>query len=229
MLALCVSVKTNKNLVAETDLSQDDQTLYASSSQTAYSCDYDPASSSINSPPKTLILGMNTENHTTRTLLISKKAPGMLLISRGSTANIDPAAADLSSGHSQIRAFDLNNVPTNGYQYDTDGILLGWGLRNSVRVAEHPDTGGIYSVENSADQLAREGQDIYQENPGEEMNYHTWAPSAIPENEDPVIGSQFSNSTANDNLCVSHQAPRLTFQAHMAPLDIKSNNSGNDG
>lgn len=74
----------------------------------------------------TVVTGMNTDDHTTRTLLISQKVDGMLLISRGSTANIDPAAEMLSSGHSQIKAFNLNNITADGYSYDTDGLRLGY-------------------------------------------------------------------------------------------------------
>ena len=72
----------------------------------------------------------------------------MLLISRGSTSNIDLAAEKLSSGHSQIKAFNLTNITADGYSYNTDALRLGWGLRNSVGIAEHPITGGIFSVEN---------------------------------------------------------------------------------
>ena len=127
---------------------------------------------------RTLVAGMTTEDHTTRTLLLSQKADNLLLISRGSTSNIDTLAEDLSSGHSQLKAFDLSNVTDSGYQFDTEGLRLGWGLRNSVGVAEHPDTGGIYSVENSVDQIMREGRDVHQDNPGEEM-VKTMHPSPI--------------------------------------------------
>ena len=104
----------------------------------------------------------------------------MLLISRGSTSNIDPEAESLASGHSQIRAFNLANVTSSGYQYDTDGLRLGWGLRNSVGVAEHPLTGGIYSVENSVDEIERDGINIHQNNPGEELNYLTFPRELMP-------------------------------------------------
>lgn len=112
---------------------------------------------------------MTTSDHTTRTLVLSQKVNGSLLISRGSTSNVDLLAATLSSGHSQIKAFDLNTVTDLGYDFNSEGKLLGWGLRNSVGVVEHPDTGGIYSVENSVDQIMREGKDVHQDNPGEEM------------------------------------------------------------
>lgn len=180
---------------------------------------------------------MNTDDHTTRTLLMSQKVDGMFLISRGSTSNIDPAAEMLSSGHSQIKAFNLTNMTADGYFYDTDGLRLGWGLRNSVGVAEHPTTGGIYSVENSVDQATRDGQDVHEDNPGEEMNFHgylngteysaqgsnygypycfaAWAPSDLPDNSNLTVGSQFAigfmNNTINDTYCGEQTPPRLTF------------------
>ena len=79
-----------------------------------------------------VVTGMNTDDHTTRTLLMSQKVDGMLLVSRGSTSNIDPAAEVLSSGHSQIKAFNLNNITANGYSYDTDGLRLGYAHFGAV-------------------------------------------------------------------------------------------------
>ena len=117
-------------------LSMDGKTLYASSAEAAYSWNYDSTTSSVGDTNTTLVSGMSTQDHTTRTLLISQKVNGTLLISRGSTANIDPLAEELASGHSQIKAFDLNNITSEGYQFNTDGLRLGWGLRNSVGVVE---------------------------------------------------------------------------------------------
>ncbi|KAL9100409.1 MAG: hypothetical protein Q9163_004207, partial [Psora crenata] len=158
---------------------------------------------------------MGNSDHTTRTLLISQFADGTLYVSRGSNENIDPAAADITSGRSQIKAFDLNNLPRGGYDYTTGGRLLGWGLRNSVGVAEHPGTGGIYSVENSVDSFFRDGVDVHEDNPGEEMNYHgtllnntyrgqggnygypncfaAWNATALPNSRNPRTGSSFAN------------------------------------
>jgi glucose/arabinose dehydrogenase len=97
---------------------------------------------------------MTNDDHTSRTLLVPQNVDGLILISRGSTSNVDFEAQFLSSGRSQIRAFNVTNA-TSPYNYTTDGLRLGWGLRNSVGVAEEPVTGGIYSVENSADQISR--------------------------------------------------------------------------
>lgn len=203
------------------------------------------------SEPATLIANMTTSDHTTRTLLLSRKVNGTMIVTRGSTSNIDPLAENITTGHSQIKAFNLLNR-TSTYDFDTDGKLLGWGLRNDVGIDEDPIMGGIYSVENSVDEMERDGQDIHQNNPGEELNflgylngtqyheqganfgypgcYAAWNVSAIPNNTGLEVGSQFaigdSNSTLNDTYCASTAAPRLTFQAHMAPLDILFNEAG---
>lgn len=189
---------------------------------------------------------MSNGDHTTRTLLMSEKQPGILVVSRGSNSNIDIEAESLASGRSQIKAFDTNNFTSDSqpYEFTSSGRLLGWGLRNSVGVAEEPLTGGVYSVENSADEVDRDGVDIHQNNPGEEMNYlgflngstehqggnygypycYALWNASIPDHAGLTVGSQFSleqNATINDTFCAQDRvAPRLTFQAHMAPLDI---------
>ena len=106
-------------------LSSDGRTLYASDPTAAYSWAYNPMTG-LAAHQTTLVTGMNTDDHTTRTLLISEKAVNTLLVSRGSTSNIDPLASNISTGHSQIKAFDLRQVPANGYQFDTDGVRLGY-------------------------------------------------------------------------------------------------------
>lgn len=154
---------------------------------------------------------------------------------------MDMVAQQLSSGHSQIKAFDIGNLPSGRpYDYPSEGRLLGWGLRNSVGVAEHPVTGGIFSVENSADQLKRNGTDIHQDNPGEEMNYHgllddsmkdhggnygypdcfaLWG-TDIPDQGNLTVGSQFvlnPTDTLNDTTCSEeYVSPRLTFQVRLS-------------
>lgn len=57
--------------------------------------------------------------------------------------------------------------------------------------------------------------------------FAAWNVSEIPENGHLVIGSQFAidqvnaSDMKNDTYCAVQTAPTLTFQAHMAPLDIK--------
>ncbi|KAL2353962.1 hypothetical protein BJ546DRAFT_88896 [Cryomyces antarcticus] len=253
----CLSVGTSHDVILDSSLthgialSRDGRTLYASSPEAVFSWAYDPASSRNSSGPSVIVNNMNTSDHTTRTLLLPNRAPGMLVVTRGSTSNLDLETLDVSTGHSQVKAFNLTNA-TATYNFDTDGLLMGWGLRNEVGVAEEPLTGGIWGVENSVDNLMRDGQDIHQNNPGEELNflgyvngttspeqgtnfgyptcYAAWNVSAIPNNTGLQVGSQFAigtpNATVNDTLCAERAAPRLTFQAHMAPLDILFNRNG---
>jgi glucose/arabinose dehydrogenase len=176
----------------------------------------------------------------------------MLLVSRGSSENMDDVAAEITSGHSQIRVFNISDIPDKPFNYPTDGRMLGWGLRNSVGLAEEPTTGGLYSVENSADQLVRQGTDIHQDNPGEELNFHgsldgsstesqggnygyphcfaVWDTANLPDKGNMKVGSQFvldPSPTLNDTTCADEYVPpRLTFEAHMAPLDIKFTSDG---
>ncbi len=196
---------------------------------------------------------MSNSDHTTRTLLMSKQQPGTLLVSRGSQSNEDDEARELSSGHSQIRSFDLTQLDDDSNPYDfLDGHVVGWGLRNSVGVVEHSD-GGLWSVENSVDELHRNGQDIHQDNPAEELNYHgtidkpdgedqggnygyplcysIWGTENFPDQGDLTTADQFPDDDAPGNVtdddCNSEYiSPRLAFQAHTAPLDIKFDESG---
>lgn len=190
--------------------------------------------------------------HTTRTLLLSKKVPDLLVVSRGSEGNIDLETLDVTTGVSTIKAFNISNLTNSAYNHASDGLLLGWGLRNSVGVAEEPTSGGIYAVENSVDNIQRSGQTINENNPGEEMNFlgylngtHSdvqgknhgyptcfaaWNVSEIPDFHG-TTGEQFAmgdqNATVNDTFCQNDRiAPRITFFSHMAPLDIKFNPAG---
>ncbi|KAK1524269.1 uncharacterized protein CCOS01_09356 [Colletotrichum costaricense] len=198
---------------------------------------------------------MSNTDHTTRTLLLSKKSPGILLVSRGSASNIDEAATRQSTGHSQLRAFDIGSLGENSgpLNFPTEGRMLGWGLRNSVGVAEEPVTGGVWTVENSADQLRRNNVDIHTDNPAEELNFHghlsdsnkdqggnygypgcfaVWSTEGFPDKGNMTTGDQFSlnpSRTLNDTTCNSaYVPPRLSFQAHTAPLDIKFTPDGSE-
>lgn len=70
-----------------------------------------------------------------------------------------------------IRAFNVSHISDKPYNYTNDGILLGWGLRNSVGVSEDR-LGGLWSVENSDDFARRDESDIHTNNPADELNWH---------------------------------------------------------
>lgn len=198
---------------------------------------------------------MSNTDHTTRTLLLPRLQPDIIIVSRGSDSNEDADAEDIDSGHSQLRTFNLTGLSSSSDPYDfLDGDVLGWGLRNSVGVAEEPKHGGIWSVENSVDEMRRNGEDIHLDNPGEELNFHgfangsagylddlggnygyplcyaIWGTADFPDLGDLKTGDQFpgaETSTLSDESCnADYVAPRLTFQAHTAPLDILFNKDG---
>ncbi|KAK4201166.1 soluble quino protein glucose/sorbosone dehydrogenase [Triangularia verruculosa] len=240
-------------------LSNGGDILYASTAESVFAWSYNARNAAVTSLPQTLVTNMSNNDLVTRTLLISEKVKGKLIVSRGSAeANRDRAAV-LSSGLSQIRVFDITNrsASESPYNFNTDGDVLGWGLRNSVGVAEHPKTGGIYAVENSEDGVTRNGQDIRENNPGEELNFFgfldeavnanasainnygyphcfaVWDPSEIPNGDGLGVGKQFAveeDNSLTDETCESdYVAPRLTFPAHYAPIDLKFSDGGETG
>ncbi|KAJ4390336.1 hypothetical protein N0V85_007324 [Neurospora sp. IMI 360204] len=222
----CISVSESKTLIDEKTLnhgialSKDGKTLYASSASAVYAWDYDSKAGTV-SGKREIVTNMSNNDLVTRTLLLSQKEDGYLLVSRGSADGNEAQAEVLNNGLSQIRAFDISNVTsstTKAYNYNEDGVVLGWGLRNSVGVGEHPITGGIYAVENSIDGVTRNGKDIHENNPGEELNFFgylngtkehqggnygypkcfaVWDVSEIPENDNLKIGSQFAITEEN--------------------------------
>ena len=234
-------------------LSKDGRTLYASTVDAVYAWQYDPEKGTVGATPRVIVTGMGNDDLVTRTLLISRKEEGKLVVSRGSGETNKDKASMLSNGLSQVRVFDVGRMTTSdkAYAFNTEGRVLGWGLRNSVGVGEHPVTGGIFGVENSVDGVTRNGKDIHENNPGEELNffgfldsttpgnnfgyphcYAVWDASEIPENDGLQVGDQFAqaeNGTLTDEICKTNfTAPRLTFPAHYAPLDIKFNRAGDE-
>jgi glucose/arabinose dehydrogenase len=228
--------------------SGDGKTLYASNVMSVMAWDYDAKAGTVSGGPRTVVTNMSNNDHTTRTLLMSKRQDGMLIVSRGSDENFDIDALDASTGLSQIKVFDLTKLGTTPYNFNTDGRRMGWGLRNAVGVAEEPTQGFVYSVENSIDDITRSGVDIHQNNPGEELNHHgkvtdtnqggnygyprcfaLWDTN-IPNLGNLKVGSQFSmtqNATISDQICQSSFVPpRLTLPAHTAPLDMIFSSDG---
>lgn len=236
-------------------LSFDGRTIYASTPDSVYAYSYDPSSGAIRGDPTTVVDGMQSSVHVTRTLLLSRHSPGYLVISRGSSDNVAHQAHDVDAGVSQVRAFNLNDTSSYPLDFSDDGRVLGWGLRNSVGIDEDPVTGRVYAVETSIDDLERNGELIKEDNPAEELNmlgtvaealereddadapnfgyplcYGVWKVDDIPDHEGLEIGDQFSietNSTLNDTTCAENYVPpRLSFAAHTVPLDMKFTEDG---
>ncbi|KAF3929742.1 hypothetical protein ABW19_dt0200374 [Dactylella cylindrospora] len=252
----CGSLLNRVLIISDTTLnhgltiSADGRTIFASSVSTAWSWSYDPATGSATNR-RTLITGMQAGSggHTTRSLYAAKSNPDLLLVSWGSDGNFDWGAVNINNGRCQIRGYSISQVSTTSINFNAGGTVFGWGLRNSVGIGEDL-AGGIWSVENSADNIVRNGQDVHNNNPAEELNYHglatdtstqranfgypeclaVWQVSDLPNNSGLSTGRQFSNLTGpvTDATCNSQrQAPRISFPSHTAPLDVKFDAQGN--
>ncbi|KAI2630424.1 soluble quino protein glucose dehydrogenase [Xylaria nigripes] len=237
------TIISNPGLNHGLSLTPDDKTLYVSSPSKVWSWTYDATTRQV-SKQKTVININEQPGHATRTIAVSPKNSNIILVSTGSNANWDYAAGSPSTGRAAVKAFDMNQAPTDGYNYDTDGTLVAYGVRNEVGLIFDPN-GHAWGVENSGDEFTRtvnsQEVDIHIDNPAEELNYFgdpesprtpnwfgyptcftVWEPSLFTDTKDLKTGSQFvvaPNDTFNDASCEGiSNPPRLSFQAHAAPI-----------
>lgn len=135
------TVIAQQNLNHGIVLSQDGKTLYASSATQVYAWEYDAATSSVGNASRVVISGMDSKGHVTRTLAFPPNHPSLLIVSHGSNDNYDYDAGNMKVGRSCIKAFNVTNIPTSGYNYASGGYQLGYGLRNGVGLAFDADGG----------------------------------------------------------------------------------------
>lgn len=114
-------------------LSADGTTLYASSMTVVYKWAYNVTTTSVGNATA-IISGMYNGGHPSRTLLIAPHKPNLMLVSQGSNDNWDMDSINPALGRSLMKVFDISAVPKGGYKYNTDGYLMGYGLRNEVGV-----------------------------------------------------------------------------------------------
>jgi hypothetical protein len=126
---------TQRNLNHGIALSLDGKTLFASSATSVFAWTYDATTVSVSETSRTIVSGMDSKGHVTRTLTIPPKHPNLLIVSHGSNDNFDYGAADSKTGRSCVKVFDITKAPTDGYDYATGGYQMGYGLRNEVGLA----------------------------------------------------------------------------------------------
>ncbi|KAI1302705.1 soluble quino protein glucose dehydrogenase [Xylaria venustula] len=244
-------ITNTRLLISDTDLnhgislSADGQTLYASSSSSVFRWEYLTATGDVSQSPVLVISGMATSGHTTRTLAIPPHRPDLLVVSHGSSSNLDLDTSDPKTARAIVKVFDLSSIPTGGYNFVSQGWNAGFGLRNEVGLA-FDGNNMLWGVENSADNLARNLNgttiDIHTDNPSEELNFlgdvtlanedwygypvcfTVWSPDELPDRVFKV-GQQFVQVPSpdfNDDTCTRVSVPPiLSFQAHSAPLGCK--------
>ncbi|KAJ2925324.1 hypothetical protein H1R20_g11771, partial [Candolleomyces eurysporus] len=242
-------VVEDPNLNHGIDVHPSGKSIVASTPDLAYQWDYD-ADDLEATDRRTLITSMLGPGHNTRTLHISRKSPDYLVVSVGSGSNIDEGAFQAVAGRAQIRSFDTRNLGAEGSTF-TDGNagkVLGFGMRNSVGIAEDRE-GTIHSIDNSVDDAYRvnvvTGQvlDIHNDNPAEKVyalgqannaneSFFGGAPYCYTVYDPAPItdlslqpGDYFAlqpNSSFNDAWCSANAArPSLILPPHTAPLDMK--------
>jgi glucose/arabinose dehydrogenase len=148
-----------------------------SSIETVFAWTYDSSALTV-SNRKTLITGMRFSNgdHPTRTLLIPSKNPSVLVVSRGSTGNLDMESFLPSTGRAIVKTYNLTQLlaGNSSVDYVSGGKVFGYGLRNDVGLDEDRK-GDVWSVENSADNIQRivsvdgrqQTSDVHNDNPAE--------------------------------------------------------------
>ncbi|KAF7324003.1 Soluble quino protein glucose dehydrogenase [Mycena kentingensis (nom. inval.)] len=204
---------------------------------------------------KKVVTGMVNTDHVTRTLLVSTKSPNLLVVARGSNDNLDLGSVNATAARAQVRVFDWTTLPAGdvGYDYNTQGRILAYGVRNEVGLVE--DARIIWSGCGKA----LPPTSTRANNPGEKLHnfgaasaasskyygypycFSVWDPSLFPSSDSFSTGDWFVQSPTTGGIDVSSLRlpslqnkppcrcdstsgaikPKMLFQPHAAPLDIK--------
>ena len=207
--------------------------LYASTASTVYRWPYTGARATL-SGQQTVVTGMPSGgNHVTRTIVFDSS--GNLYISIGSASNID---AD--SSRARIIRFSASAIAAGPVNYSAATVFAD-GTRNEVGL-RFDSQDRLWGVENGADDVSRTdlGGDIHTDNPAEELNLfatpgafygypYCWSEGNLPTGIGLGAGSQWAFSsvmqdgTHTDTWCRNSTnvvPPKVTMQAHSAPLDV---------
>src|SRR5262249_37895701 len=163
---------------------------------------------------------------------------GYLYVHSGSAANIsnvsNPGTQTYDTERSLLRRFRLSSFQPGKPLAWTSGEIVSQGLRNMVGYTRNA-AGRMYGVVNGMDDVRYGGQDVHQDNPGEQIvalgigkNFgypYCFTVQKIP-GSSLLPGTQVANEDypvtgIDDTWCAAHSTRPSTFvQAHSAPLDI---------
>lgn len=124
-------------------IAPDNVTLYVSSVETVWKYTYDADARTV-SNEEVVVQNMFPGSHSTRTLLVPPATPDLLVVSLGSDGNLDMPTIDKSVGRAVVKVFDMSKAPSGGYDYNTEGWFLGYGLRNEVGLAVDNTNMSVY-------------------------------------------------------------------------------------
>lgn len=185
--------------------------------------------------PENVVTNQPSGGHSTHTVHVYD---GYLYVQSGSAGNatISGTASPYDQSRSLIKRFPLASFQAGSpFNWATSGEIVSAGLRNTNGFARH-SSGKIFGVVNGLDEQAYAGQDVHNDNPGEQVveiaagkNYgypFCFTAQAIESGGNVVAaGTQLVNaaspSAKDDNWCATNSTKPATFvQAHSAPLDI---------
>jgi glucose/arabinose dehydrogenase len=178
-----------------------------------------------------------TGGHSTHTVHVYD---GYLYVQSGSEGNatITGAASPYDTSRSLIKRFALASFQAGTpFNWASSGEIVSHGLRNTNGFAKSATSGKIFGVVNGLDNQSYGGQDVHNDNPGEQVveiamgkNYGYpfcfTAQRVVTGGSNVVVpGTQLANagspSAKDDTWCGTNSAQPATFvQAHSAPLDI---------
>ncbi|KAG9243234.1 hypothetical protein BJ878DRAFT_535359 [Calycina marina] len=227
LLALAVSLASASVQLA-IYLATDSMTSYASSITTVWKWAYDPvvAPVSVSGTSTAVVNGMYNGGHATRTSVIPKNNPNLLVVLHGSNANLDMPSQDVKTARAAVKVFNMTAVPSSGYNYVSQGWNAGYGLRNEVSLTFYGNNMAYKTVQTTCPRVVNgQSTDIHIDNPAEELNY--FGNISAPDTKwygYPVCFTlvQAPNAAFNDDTCKAQSSPpRLSYQAHSAPLDAE--------
>jgi hypothetical protein len=80
---------------------------------------YGPQAIAVRSDRTVVVTGMFNGGHPTRSLIIQPSHTNLLVVSHGSNDNFDFIPGNINVARSNIKVFDMNTIPTCGYNYVT--------------------------------------------------------------------------------------------------------------
>ncbi len=163
----------------------------------------DPDGDGVFQIQETIIDGLPSGGHSTRTVLVSPDGQ-YLFVSIGSSCNV---CIEEDERRATIMRFALDD---EGNVQD-EGIIYARGLRNAVGIVFHPGTGGLWATNNGRDWMGdnQPPETIYRVTQGDDAGWPRCHAARI---EDPEYGKS--------GACEGVLEPAVEMQAHSAPLGL---------
>lgn len=210
--------------------------LYAGSLDGVVRFPYSPTAMS-GGAPVSVVTGQPAGGHSLHTVHVYG---GYLYVHSGSAANMsndsNPTTSVYDTARSLLRRFKLSTFDGTTPLAWLSGEVVSQGLRNMAGFTQNA-AGRMYGVVNGLDDVRYQGQDVHNDNPGEQVvalapgkNFGypfcmtsqrivSGAMLIAPGTQ--VVNENYPSVGVDDAWCASNSSQPATFvQAHSAPLDI---------